>query len=269
MYPKITIITSTFNCAEALEKTGASIREQDYPSIQWIVADGASSDGTLEVIDCNSDIIDSWFSEPDEGIYDAWNKAVKLIEGEWVIFLGAGDLFFGRSVLTEFWQQVPAGYESHGAVYGNVQYISADGSPRYISRKPNLNKWEFGRPALPHHQGVFQNRRLFENGDFDKTYRIAADSKFMLKALKQNTFLHVDLIVSKMSTDGVSNTLENVPLANGEIRRLCKELDIEVPRRYQLRSSLKVAAISSFHRILPLKAVLLVKAALDRIRAVK
>uniref|UniRef100_UPI0018EAE01E glycosyltransferase n=1 Tax=Aquitalea sp. ASV11 TaxID=2795103 RepID=UPI0018EAE01E len=96
---RITVITSTYNCAEALTKTAESIRCQSYKNIQWIIADGASTDATLSVIKQNSDIVSHWESEPDNGIYDAWNKACRHINGDWVIFIGAGDLFIDKDTV--------------------------------------------------------------------------------------------------------------------------------------------------------------------------
>jgi len=267
MFPIITIITSTFNCAEALEKTAASIREQSYESIQWVVVDGASNGPTLKVIDMNSDIITNWISEPDEGIYDAWNKAIRMIKGDWVLFLGAGDLFDNEDALKNFWDQAPVDRDSYGALYGNVLFIEADGSPRYLSRKPNLRSWEFGRPTLPNHQGVLHNKSLFGGSNFDSSYKIAADTKFLLNALKSHSFRHIDITVSRMPTDGISNKVENIALCNEEISRLCSELDITVPKFYLWRSSMNFAVIKLVHGVLPPKMLSGFKKFVDRLRS--
>src|SRR5699024_5468308 len=97
--PIITIITSTYNVVQDLQWTIDSIREQTYPNIQWIIADGASTDGTVKMFEANSELIDYWFSEPDTGIYDAWNKALEHVKGDWLQFIGAGDELYGTSTL--------------------------------------------------------------------------------------------------------------------------------------------------------------------------
>jgi glycosyltransferase involved in cell wall biosynthesis len=228
--PRISIITSTYNCAESLKKTAKSIRQQSYKNIQWIVADGASTDGTLEVIKSNMDIITNWFSETDSGIYDAWNKASNFIDGDWVLFLGAGDLISHNSSLIEFWQSTPNNPQKYSLIYGNVEIIKPDGSLRYVCKKKNLNFWEFGRPALPSHQGVFHARRLFSaSKPFDIAYKIAADSKFMLQALKLGATFYKDITVTKMPDDGISNNANNLFIARKEIKKLLDELKIQVP----------------------------------------
>jgi glycosyltransferase involved in cell wall biosynthesis len=267
--PRITIISSTFNCAEALKKTANSIRSQTYKNIQWIVADGASTDGTVEVIKENQDIITEWISEPDRGIYDAWNKVCKHIDGEWVLFLGAGDLLYHDMVLSEFWENVPTDFNQHLILYGNVLIIKPDGKKRYVCRKPKLDFWEFGRPALPHHQGVFQNKKNFSVSPFDSSYKIAADSKFLLQALKHGTAMHINITVAEMSDDGISNDIKNYLIAQREIKRLCIDLGIKVPVLYQIRANSKRFVYFLAHLILPGQIKTVIQNFIDRFRAIK
>ncbi len=238
--PRISIITSTYNCAESLRKTAESIRQQLYKNIQWIVADGASTDGTLEVIRSNMDIITNWFSEADSGIYDAWNKASNFIDGDWILFLGAGDLISHNSSFIEFWQNTPNNPQKYSLIYGNVEIIKPDGSLRYVCKKKKLDFWEFGRPALPSHQAVFHARRLFSlSKPFDSTYKIAADSKFMLQALKLGATLYKDITVTKMSDDGVSNRANNLFIAREEVKKILVELKIHVPLIIQIQADVE------------------------------
>lgn len=265
MNPKVTVITSTYNCVDALIVTALSIREQSSPNLQWIVADGGSVDGTVDVIKENLDIVDNWFSGQDNGIYDAWNKALEFVRGEWVLFMGAGDTFFHKDALTDFFKIAPSDCLRHSIIYGNVLYVRPDGRARYVSRKPNLNYWEFGRPALPHHQGVFHNTRLFETLRFDTSYKIAADSKFVLEAMKSNTYVHVDITIAKMCDDGISNDIRSVPMANAEIKRLCRELGIPRPLMYKLRSDLKIGLLRMAHKSLPVDFLKALKKFADRL----
>jgi glycosyltransferase involved in cell wall biosynthesis len=252
--PRLTIITSTYNCAEALTKTASSIREQSYTNIQWIVVDGASIDGTLDVIIASLDIVTDWLSEPDSGIYDAWNKACKLIDGDWVLFLGAGDLIHHQNALTEFWENAPNDCEQFSILYGNVLMTKVDGTPRYVCRKTKLDYWEFGRPALPPHQSVFHSKKLFSLREpFDTTYRIAADSKFLLQALKKGAGLYIDITIAKMPDDGVSNNASNYLIAENEIKRLCVEVGIHVPFIYKIRADAKRFIFFISHSIFPNK----------------
>lgn len=265
--PRLTIITSTYNCAEALTKTAASIREQSYTNIQWIVADGASTDGTLEVITENLDIVTDWLSEPDSGIYDAWNKACRLIDGDWVLFLGAGDLIHHQTALTEFWGNSPIDCKQFSILYGNVLMTKVDGTPRYICRKTNLDYWEFGRPALPPHQSVFHNKTLFSSQEpFDTTYKIAADSKFLLQALRIGPGLYIGITVAKMPDDGVSNNASNFLIAQNEIKRLCVEVGIQVPLIYKIRADARRLVFFIVNSIFPNKIKQQLQKISDKIR---
>lgn len=227
--PRITIITSTFNCAEALKKTAASIREQTYRNIQWIVADGASRDGTVEVIKENQDIVTDWFSEPDSGIYDAWNKACKLINGDWVFFLGAGDLLFEQKTLLECALILRATASNHNILYGDVHL--------YDERKKTIGiygkitkKWECNRPSLPPHQGTFQKKSLFSKHPvFESQLKIAADSKFLLHAVSNTPPIYMGLPIAKMDAEGISSNPQNTLAALREINQICRSLNIKPP----------------------------------------
>ena len=89
--PVISVVTVVYNGGTVLEATIRSVLEQEYPAIEYIIVDGGSSDNTKVVLQKYSDRITQWVSEPDNGIYDAMNKAVRMVSGEWVIFMNAGD----------------------------------------------------------------------------------------------------------------------------------------------------------------------------------
>lgn len=98
--PRISVVTVVKNDAIGLSRTISSIAGQDYENIQYVVIDGGSSDGGVDVIRCQSSIIDAWLSEPDEGIYHAMNKGLTLADGEWLLFMNAGDEFSGATALS-------------------------------------------------------------------------------------------------------------------------------------------------------------------------
>ena len=225
----ITVITSTLNCESDLAKTCKSIKSQTYDDVQWIVIDGASVDGTLNVIQSNQDVITNWISEPDSGIYDAWNKACKLIQGQWVIFLGAGDELYAPNTfeliiggLNELTDDVVIGY-------GNVYQI-LDGEVLYKYLQVDLKKWDDYRPSLPSHQGVFQRAALFDKSKpFDDSYKVVADSKFLLTALIGAKAKYFDIDICKMMPDGVSSSDNKVVLVKDEWLRLEKDLGYKIP----------------------------------------
>ncbi|BAK78311.1 glycosyl transferase, family 2 [Pseudogulbenkiania sp. NH8B] len=236
--PSITIITSTFNCSEPLKETALSIREQTYSNIQWIIADGASTDETVAVIKSEIDIVGHWFSEPDRGIYSAWNKAVRYITGDWVIFMGAGDVFYDNMTLSKAADILSRMENKIEIAYGDVQFVSTDGNITYYG-KINLNDWHSARPALPSHQGVFHRKTLFENRcPFDESYRIAADSKLLLSAAKSNTFYYLGIPIARMDPDGISSHPRTARLLLSEFKKLSHDLGYKIPFARKLKAEI-------------------------------
>ena len=123
--PLITVVTVVYNGVEFLEKTILNVLGQDYPNIDYIIIDGGSTDGTLDIIRKYEDKISKWISEPDQGIYDAMNKGIKLATGEWINFMNAGDYFYEKETL----YKVFGGSERYDGVdilYGNTEYDYLD-----------------------------------------------------------------------------------------------------------------------------------------------
>ena len=100
-FPKVTIVTVTYNAEEYLEQTIKSVIKQDYPNIEYIIIDGASSDRTVEIIKEYQKYISYWTSEPDSGIYDAMNKGIDIATGEWINFMNAGDSFVEKNTISK------------------------------------------------------------------------------------------------------------------------------------------------------------------------
>lgn len=226
----VTIITSTMNCATQLGLTAASIRAQGAGLTQWIIVDGGSSDAFLDVIRENSDIIDHWVSEPDNGIYDAWNKACDFIHGEWVLFLGAGDVFSSVDTLRRI---VSALTEIPPAVmfaYGNVVQASG-GIERYRWGRVDLDDWDIYRPKLPAHQGIFHRASLLARAQpFDSSYRIVADSKFLLPIMKEQNTRYLDIDICVMEPGGVSSSPASTLKVMREFLRLEVDIGYRIPR---------------------------------------
>lgn len=231
--PIITIITSTFNAGKDLPWTIASIKKQTYPYVQWIVADGASSDDTVELLQENSDMIDVWFSEPDEGIYNAWNKALAYAQGDWVQFIGAGDELYEADTLAKVAEHLKTAHPKYDFVYGQVMHISEKGRQKlYVSGEPWENyvgRWECGRIRLPEHPAVFHHSSLFnDNPAFDLRFKIAADSYFLMKKINGD-LLYLPVIVDVMPRGGVSGTVSGGLSFYHEIEVMMKELSLSPP----------------------------------------
>lgn len=201
--PLVTIITSTRDAVKYLPAAIRSVREQTYGNIEWIVVDGASKDGTLDILRQNEDVIDYWISESDQGIFDAWNKGLRLARGEWVSFLGADDQLLPDAIET----MVNVANESPvplDLVSGKVQLCSGSVKRRIIG-KPWV--WDrFRKYMCVAHVGAMHNAAYFKRyGGFDSTFRIAGDYELLLRAGPDLKAGFVDKVLARMEFGGISN----------------------------------------------------------------
>lgn len=231
--PLVTIVTATMNAAAVLPYTIRSLREQACASFEWLVVDGGSKDGTIDLLRAIEGLV-CWVSEPDEGIYDAWNKACQRARGEWLLFLGAGDEFAANDVLERMAPHLAAAHPRFDFVYGRVQNISEQrrqvleevGEPWERLR----TRWEIGRPALPPHSGVFHHRSVLSGErPFDARYRLAGDSHLLLRHLRHKAPLFVPVTVDRTPVGGVSMQLANVLVLYREVRAINRELGVVPP----------------------------------------
>lgn len=231
---KISIITSTYNCENELERTIDSIRKLkalSFAVIEWIVVDGASTDNTIKILHENRLIIDYIQSEPDNGIYDAWNKACHFISGEWILFLGAGDVVLVENFNSFYNLLSVVDYNKNAIVYGNVHLVNYNGEIKLTYKKIKDNDWVNGRPALPCHQGTFQHKSLFSSSvpNFDNSYKIAADSKFLFLSMRSTELYYINVAIAEMQLFGVSTSPKNILKVKKELDKLRGELDIKMP----------------------------------------
>lgn len=263
--PLITIITSTLNCKADFKKTADSIRTQLGEKPQWIVIDGKSTDGTIDSICENHDLIGYWVTESDCGIYDAWNKALPHINGEWTLFLGAGDQLAGPTTTVTLSKELSKMPPDVVLAYGKVLMIHNE-FPRYETAQKDLSRYEFGRPSLPNHQGVLHRSRIFQDLRFDHTLRIAADSKLLLQALRMGKIQFIDHQVSRMNDSGISNDHRQTFQTQREINQICRELSIRQPSIEMLKAySLRVANYAA-NKFLPRTLIRQARKILDAAR---
>ena len=191
--PHITTIVAVLNNVDTLERCLESIIAQTHSNKELVVIDGGSTDGTLEILEARSAEITHWISEPDSGVYNAWNKALNHARGEWVCFLGADDYFWNDDVLTHllpFLEEADA--SGIRVVYGRAAFIDQAGNVIKLIGKP----WEKIRWLMPHgmplpHPGLMHHRTIFQDhGRFDETFEIAADYELLLRELKNGQALY-------------------------------------------------------------------------------
>lgn len=231
--PLLTVIVAVFNGAATLQQCIDSFARQTYANKELIVIDGGSSDGTVGLLSENRKLLSYWVSEPDKGIYNAWNKALEQAHGEWICFLGADDFFADENVLSKMAPHLIRAYPRSRIVYGQTAIVNDAGRELYTVGEP----WEKMRRrflsvmCVPH-PGAMHHRSLFADlGRFDESFRIAGDYEFLLRELIQASALFVpDVAVVAMRQGGVSSTPANALSSLCEVRRAQKKHGLYLPR---------------------------------------
>lgn len=201
--PLVTLITSTYNAAKHFPAAVMSIREQTYDNLEWIVVDGGSKDGTVDILRQNEDVIDYWVSEPDKGIYDAWNKGLQSAHGDWILFLGADDRLLPDAIesLVGVANESPAPLD---LISGKAQLQSGTVQRRAIGRPWTWGR--FRRYMCVAHVGAMHNASFFKRyGPFDSTFRIAGDYELLLRAGSTLKAGFVNKVLVRMEMGGISN----------------------------------------------------------------
>ena len=211
--PLITIVTVVYNGAEHLEKTMKSVIEQSYDNVEYIIIDGGSTDGTLEIIKRYKNEIDYWVSEADGGIYDAMNKGIALGNGEWINFMNEGDSFYNDEVLA-FVASSDDGL-SRGVIYGDSMKIYGGDRAIFKKCKPLIS---MDRELPFVHQCAFVKTSLAKQHPFDIYYKICADYDFFYRLYTEGVvFKYIKSTIAKYDMSGVSS---NYLATYNEIREI-------------------------------------------------
>jgi glycosyltransferase involved in cell wall biosynthesis len=201
--PLISIIIAVYNGSATLQRCLDSIACQTHNSFELIVMDGGSTDGTLGILEDNAHIISLWRSERDRGIYHAWNKALDVARGEWVLFLGADDRLAGPMVLGNVAQLLEAS-KQHSLVYGKIVFEGGKMDGLVLGKEWSWKK--FRRQMSIPHTGAFHHRQLFkELGNFKEDFPIAGDYELLLRARDGLNPRFIDYGVTIMAADGTSS----------------------------------------------------------------
>ncbi|WP_430814391.1 glycosyltransferase family 2 protein [Carboxylicivirga sp. RSCT41] len=199
--PLISIITIVYNGIDTIQKTIDSISCQTYSDIEYIIVDGASDDGTVDVIKSNKGSVNKWISEPDEGLYDAMNKGLKMAVGDFVWFINSGDEIYGSSTVKEmvdsFGQKVP------DVIYGDTVMIDTDGNEigeRRLQPPSELHWRDFRNGMLVSHQSILVSTKIVKN--YNVKYHFSADFEWCLLALKDARYIHNSNLTLSRFLDG-------------------------------------------------------------------
>lgn len=235
--PVVCVIVAVKNGAASLQRCLDSIAEQDWQSRETIVIDGASTDGTRELLEENlrRGKVSDFVSEPDRGLYDAWNKALRRCRAEWVCFLGCDDRFHDAGALRSLLEARASGAR---VIYGRVIVLTPSGvvgaehgRPWPQAREAFLAGTMIPHPGTLHHRSIFE-----EHGFFDESYRIAGDYELMLRELRTRDPAFVDRVVVDMSFGGMSGRPGSMQRTLREVRRARNENGLRgTPARLRVR----------------------------------
>ena len=214
----ITIITPTFNVANSISKTYNSIMHQKNANFEYIIMDGMSTDHSIEIFKSWSDNPKfKYFVEQDAGIYDAMNKGVKRASGDYIIFLGAGDVFVSDMVLKNV-EEVITKTEAD-IIYGYSIFCYKNGEK--MNYKRMVDKTYSFRADPISHQAIFSRKGLVEEYPFDLKYRIAADQDWIMKMYKKRKkFYYIDLAITNYDMGGISASEEGMEKGKKEIHAI-------------------------------------------------
>ena len=244
---KISIITVCLNSASYFELSIKSVLSQTYHNIEYVIIDGGSTDGTVEIVENYQDGVDYFVSEPDGGLYNAMNKGIKAATGDVLFFLNSDD-YFADDKIVEDVMRVFKNQPDIDIVYGDQ--IFDFGDRQFTKRQPHIVTREHLARTTIQHQTVFARRKVFDlTGGFSEKYKIVSDFEWMLKVFVKNkcSHIHVNRDVSVMSMQGLSCTTNFEP----ERRSVMREyFNIYETYRYRVLPLMLKKLIAGFRSIL-------------------
>lgn len=211
MNPLISIITVCFNSAKTIRQTIESVLNQTYTNIEYILVDGKSTDNTVEIIKeyestfAEKGIIYRWISEPDNGIYDAMNKGIKMATGEWIGIINSDDWYESDSLMLIASQGTE---KKNSVLYGRINLWS---NGRFLFSKANENLTLLKKGMVIPHPSVFMTKSIYQKiGGFSTDFKIAADWELMIRAYKNKiNFCYIESLKVNFACDGISSAINN------------------------------------------------------------
>lgn len=238
---KISIVTATYNSAATLEDTLKSVLAQSHPDIEYLIMDGGSTDGTLDLVRRYAPLFEGrmrWISEPDKGIYDAMNKGFQQATGEVLMLINSDDFFAREDAVARVVEQFEAHPEAD-CVYADLYYVAHDDTSRII------RTWRSGQPRpfrkgwMPAHPTFYCRRSVYEKqGYFDLQFRLAADFDLMLRFVEvaKIKLLYLPEFLVRMRVGGAtSSSLKNLIRQNRECVASFRKYGMRVGLGYLIR----------------------------------
>jgi glycosyltransferase involved in cell wall biosynthesis len=224
---KVSIITVSFNSAKTIADTIDSVLNQDFPEIEYIIVDGDSTDGTVDIIRQNENRISQWISEKDQGMYDAMNKGIAMATGDVIGILNSDDVYMNSHVISEMMKLLQE--KNAQVVFADLILVDQNNDNKvlryYDSSHFHPDKFRWG--WMPAHPTVFVKRELYQVvGPFSTNYQIAADYEMLIRilAIQKASYAYLPKPVVRMRSGGASTAgLSRNWILNKEIIRACQE----------------------------------------------
>lgn len=241
-----TVVTVCYDCRQMIESTIKSVNLQDRSLYEYIIVDGKSQDGTLDVINKFKEHIDLIISEPDKGIYDAMNKGIANATGKYIIFMNAGDSFFSADVLQKVAEQMN---QDSDVVFGDKSDVR-DGVRYRVKARPFYEHMPLHQEMGFNHQCVFVKLDAARKFPFDLKYRLAADYDMIIKIYKDGgRFQQLDMIIANFDLTGASN--------KNRIIHMYERLCIDYPDRQWLNKIVARYRVGKYNILMHIKQIVL------------
>ncbi|MBN1558836.1 glycosyltransferase [candidate division KSB1 bacterium] len=219
---KISVVTVCKNEARVIERTVLSVVSQTYSSVEYIIMDGRSIDGTLDVVDKYKGLC-RVYSSADSGIYDAMNRGLASATGDYIIFINAGDYFVHEDVLSKCAAFI-SGHDEFDVFYGNLFYYNPVTGAGWMWKPMKRRRLTMFMECLPHPATFFSRQAFERNGPFDTSFQIAGDFEWFVRGMEKNhlRYGHIDTLVTLFHEGGVSTKPSHQNLHEEEKERIKK-----------------------------------------------
>lgn len=200
--PTLSVITIVYNNVKDIERTMLSVLNQTYPNIEYIIIDGASTDGTKEVIEKYSSKLNLWISEPDKGIYNAMNKGLSFTNGDYVLFMNSGDEIYDKNTVERVFSSQPNADIYYGETEMYDENWTSLGRRRHAI--PEHFTWRSFRYGMTiSHQAIYVKKSIIE--PYNENYKLSADIDWIIKSAKKaKSSVKVSGYVAKYLVGGIS-----------------------------------------------------------------
>jgi glycosyltransferase involved in cell wall biosynthesis len=225
---KVSIVTVCYNSEATIRDTIESVFAQGYSDIEYIIVDGASSDGTMTIVDEYKDRIAMVISEPDKGIYDAMNKGIKLATGDVIGILNSDDFYQNNDVVRDVVCQFDS-FPSSDLVFGDVVFVAPDNLEKIIRfyQSGHFKPWKLRFGWMPPHPATFIKKRAYNLvGLYSLDFKISSDYEMFVRLFLVNKlqFSRINKVLVKMRAGGVSTaSIKSRFLLNKEIVKACRK----------------------------------------------